>query len=91
MYFVCLCMCRYVLKPQREGGGNNLYDEGMVQRLQQGGDLAAFILMERIKPKSHKAHLVRGGKVTLADTLRYPHAQTPTHTATHECTHARSF
>ena len=41
----------YVLKPQREGGGNNLYGEELRARLQQGGPgLAAFVLMQRIKP-----------------------------------------
>lgn len=26
---------RYVLKPQREGGGNNLYEEELAAKLQQ--------------------------------------------------------
>jgi hypothetical protein len=45
------CPEDYVLKPQREGGGNNLYGEELRARLAEGGDgLAAFVLMQRIKP-----------------------------------------
>ncbi|XP_078482786.1 glutathione synthetase-like [Ciona intestinalis] len=43
----------FVLKPQREGGGNNLYDSEMVDRLTEiGGDerRCAYILMEKIRP-----------------------------------------
>lgn len=41
----------YVLKPQREGGGNNLYDKEMVQMLSTATDeeLEAYILMDIIK------------------------------------------
>jgi hypothetical protein len=40
----------YVLKPQREGGGNNLYGDQIVERLKQRKGLAAYILMQRIRP-----------------------------------------
>jgi len=40
----------FVLKPQREGGGNNLYGEQLQQRLGQRTGLAAYILMQRIRP-----------------------------------------
>jgi glutathione synthase len=58
---------RYVLKPQREGGGNNLYGQDLVQRLQQGlaadggRGLAAFILMQRIVPPPQRGVFVRAG------------------------------
>eukprot|EP01025_Chloroclados_australasicus_P024680 TRINITY_DN24749_c0_g3_i1.p1 TRINITY_DN24749_c0_g3~~TRINITY_DN24749_c0_g3_i1.p1 ORF type:complete len:521 (-),score=63.68 TRINITY_DN24749_c0_g3_i1:218-1612(-) len=53
----------FVLKPQREGGGNNLYDEDLRQRLSNGGNqLAACILMQRIKPPKQQATLVRRGE-----------------------------
>jgi hypothetical protein len=58
---------RYVLKPQREGGGNNLYGQNLVEMLQQGlaaggGEgLAAFILMQRIVPPPQRSVFVRGG------------------------------
>ncbi|KAL6623314.1 hypothetical protein ACP70R_033193 [Stipagrostis hirtigluma subsp. patula] len=56
----------FVLKPQREGGGNNIYGldlRGTLIKLQkEGGDaLAAYILMQRIFPKAFLAYLVRGG------------------------------
>lgn len=40
----------YVLKPQREGGGNNLYGEQLLEKLRSRQGLAAFILMQRIRP-----------------------------------------
>jgi glutathione synthase len=58
---------RYVLKPQREGGGNNLYGSDLSAALQQGleagGDsLAAYILMQRIEPPPQRSVFVRGGE-----------------------------
>lgn len=41
---------RFVLKPQREGGGNNLYGEALKAKLQEGQGLAAYILMQRLFP-----------------------------------------
>ena len=40
----------FVLKPQREGGGNNLYGEAAQQKLQAKKGLSAYILMQRIRP-----------------------------------------
>ncbi|XP_072976369.1 glutathione synthetase, chloroplastic [Typha angustifolia] len=56
----------FVLKPQREGGGNNIYGDNvreMLTRLQKEGgeELAAYILMQRIFPASSLAYLVREG------------------------------
>jgi glutathione synthetase len=56
----------FVLKPQREGGGNNIYGldlrETLTRLQKEGGDaLAAYILMQRIFPKASLAYLVRGG------------------------------
>ncbi|MCP4755301.1 MAG: glutathione synthase [Proteobacteria bacterium] len=53
----------YVLKPQREGGGNNLYDSEMVERLQSldGDQRQAYILMERIQSPAHASLLVVEG------------------------------
>jgi len=41
---------KYVLKPQREGGGNNLYEDEMVEQLKRfsAEERNAYILMERI-------------------------------------------
>lgn len=57
---------RFVLKPQREGGGNNLYGEELVKTLQEGLEaggkgLAAYILMQRIVPPPQRTVFVRNG------------------------------
>jgi len=51
----------YVLKPQREGGGNNLYGEEMRQALTSLDERAksAYILMSRIHPEALDHVLVR--------------------------------
>jgi len=68
---------RYVLKPQREGGGynyygNNLADklkenctiiEGEEKELQLNQALSEFILMERLFPPQQRAILLRNGQV----------------------------
>jgi glutathione synthase len=53
----------YVLKPQREGGGNNLYGEEMARALGRMGaaERASYILMERITPPTHALPLMRDG------------------------------
>ncbi|GJN05011.1 hypothetical protein PR202_ga22604 [Eleusine coracana subsp. coracana] len=56
----------FVLKPQREGGGNNIYGHDLRETLvklqkEQGESLAAYILMQRIFPKASLTPLVRGG------------------------------
>ncbi|KAG9457460.1 hypothetical protein H6P81_001968 [Aristolochia fimbriata] len=56
----------FVLKPQREGGGNNIYGDNVrdtLLKLQQEGaeGLAAYILMQRIFPKTSHAFMVRDG------------------------------
>jgi len=55
----------FVLKPQREGGGNNLYDQELVDALSSMSfeDRRAFILMQKIMPPSTAGKLVRGGKI----------------------------
>ena len=44
----------YVLKPQREGGGNNLYGQQLKDRLGRREGLSAYILMQRIRPPIHQ-------------------------------------
>nr|XP_006048148.2 glutathione synthetase isoform X1 [Bubalus bubalis] len=54
----------FVLKPQREGGGNNLYGEEMVQaleRLKDSEERASYILMEKIEPEPFRNCLLRPG------------------------------
>ncbi|CCE64468.1 hypothetical protein TPHA_0H02650 [Tetrapisispora phaffii CBS 4417] len=55
----------YVLKPQREGGGNNIYKEDIPVFLQKldKNDWNAYILMELIQPEPTTQNvLVRGGE-----------------------------
>ncbi|XP_074148573.1 glutathione synthetase isoform X3 [Sminthopsis crassicaudata] len=55
---------RFVLKPQREGGGNNLYGEEMAQTLEQlkaSEERASYILMEKIEPEPFWNCLLQAG------------------------------
>lgn len=67
---------RYVLKPQREGGGYNFYGmqlaeklrnnctiSGAVPSIQLSPALSEFILMERLFPPQQRAVLLRNGRV----------------------------
>nr|XP_018903512.1 PREDICTED: glutathione synthetase-like [Bemisia tabaci] len=56
---------KFVLKPQREGGGNNVYGENIrkvLQDMQHSEERKAWILMERIFPPVQKNVLVRPGE-----------------------------
>lgn len=56
---------KYVLKPQREGGGNNIYNEGISKWLNSMKDLkerTAWILMDRIYPPLQKNYLIRAAE-----------------------------
>jgi len=72
----------YVLKPQREGGGYNYYNEKLEQKLRDNvqikddkeiklnKELGEFILMERLFPPQQAAILLRSGKVEgMGDTI----------------------
>lgn len=56
----------FVLKPQREGGGNNLYGEELVTQLQQmtPTQRAGYILMSLIKPPLYRNCILRGGRIS---------------------------
>ncbi|KAK5583577.1 hypothetical protein RB653_005174 [Dictyostelium firmibasis] len=51
----------YVMKPQREGGGNNIYNDQVAVSLKSMSpdDLSSYILMDKIMSKSFKTHVVR--------------------------------
>ncbi|KYF43325.1 eukaryotic glutathione synthase, atp binding domain-containing protein [Toxoplasma gondii ARI] len=51
----------FLLKPQREGGGNNLHGEEMQQLLRSGSEenLRHFVLMKKMQPPSVTAIFVR--------------------------------
>ncbi|XP_057851930.1 glutathione synthetase, chloroplastic [Cryptomeria japonica] len=64
----------FVLKPQREGGGNNIYGKDVKEKLLElekyGGDgHAAYILMQRIFPPIHTSYLVRDGYCQQTQTV----------------------
>uniref|UniRef100_A0A1L8E4X9 Glutathione synthetase n=1 Tax=Nyssomyia neivai TaxID=330878 RepID=A0A1L8E4X9_9DIPT len=54
---------RYVLKPQREGGGNNIYGQDIPDALKKmtTTERSAWILMERIFPPISKGYIIRPG------------------------------
>jgi glutathione synthase len=56
---------QYVLKPQREGGGNNLYNGELVEALNTMSypERGAYILMQKIVPPPTRGQLVRGGSI----------------------------
>lgn len=61
--FVCI-ISRFVLKPQREGGGNNIYGSKIRDALMNMGktpERAAWILMERITPPLSEGYIIRPG------------------------------
>ncbi|XP_065334799.1 glutathione synthetase-like isoform X2 [Cloeon dipterum] len=54
----------FVLKPQREGGGNNVYGDQVrtaVEAMKDSEERSAWILMERISPPMQLNYLVRPG------------------------------
>ena len=61
----------YVIKPQREGGGNNLYGADVKHALETMTDteLAGHIMMQRIFPKKRAAVLVRAGTAVSGGTV----------------------
>ncbi|XP_078043592.1 glutathione synthetase [Augochlora pura] len=53
---------KYVLKPQREGGGNNIYNENITSKLESmksSEERTAWILMDRFYPPIQKNYIVR--------------------------------
>ncbi|KAJ8302702.1 hypothetical protein KUTeg_019098 [Tegillarca granosa] len=63
----------FVLKPQREGGGNNIYGEDIKDFLvkhQNSEERLGYILMERIYPWPQKNHLLKVGEdIRLCDIV----------------------
>ncbi|MBN3273634.1 GSHB synthetase, partial [Polyodon spathula] len=64
---------RFVLKPQREGGGNNIYGEDMckvLHNVKESSERTAYILMDKIRPQPVKNVLLRkGSPLTLSTCL----------------------
>lgn len=62
---------KYVLKPQREGGGHNYYGADVAMKLKELSieERGAFILMERILPKTQASVMTRAGRSTVSPAL----------------------
>lgn len=61
----------FVLKPQREGGGNNIYKEdipGFLKTLDEK-NWEAYILMELINPPVHKNTIIRNNDIFTNDII----------------------
>lgn len=63
---------RFVLKPQREGGGNNVYGaevREVILKMKDDKERTAWILMERIIPPIIKGYIVKPDTVTALTDL----------------------
>eukprot|EP00747_Dinoflagellata_sp_TGD_P193277 gnl/TRDRNA2_/TRDRNA2_59233_c0_seq1.p1 gnl/TRDRNA2_/TRDRNA2_59233_c0~~gnl/TRDRNA2_/TRDRNA2_59233_c0_seq1.p1 ORF type:complete len:154 (-),score=18.70 gnl/TRDRNA2_/TRDRNA2_59233_c0_seq1:367-783(-) len=61
----------YVLKPQREGGGNNWYGRDLAIKLKESSlqDRGAYILMRRIESRSQEAAMLIRGELVVGPTI----------------------
>lgn len=61
----------FVLKPQREGGGNNVYKEDIPKHLKtlDESEWGAYILMELIHPPTHKSNILKDGQIYREDIV----------------------
>ncbi|XP_061636849.1 glutathione synthetase-like isoform X2 [Phyllopteryx taeniolatus] len=56
---------RFVLKPQREGGGNNIYGQEICEllgKVKNSAKRMAYILMDKVQPVPTQNYLLRRGK-----------------------------
>lgn len=62
---------QYVMKPQREGGGNLLANEEMVKALKTmtPEERSDYILMERIEPEAHQTILFRDSQFVITPCI----------------------
>ena len=66
----------YVLKPQKEGGGNNFYDKELKTKLilakkslSEDDALRTYLVMERINPPMIPAVMMRNGETKVVNSL----------------------
>ncbi|XP_069507915.1 glutathione synthetase [Ambystoma mexicanum] len=55
---------RFVLKPQREGGGNNFYGEeikDVLENIKDPSERTSYILMDKIRPQPFRNYLLKAG------------------------------
>eukprot|EP01036_Dinobryon_divergens_P026092 gene26092-34700_t len=63
---------KWVLKPQREGGGNNLYGTELSAFLRENKDsptLGGYVLMERIFPSLQNTAFLRNGEIEIHPSI----------------------
>ena len=62
------------MKPQREGGGNNIYGDDIkpfLEKIKDSDERNAYILMDRIQPPVTTNYMVRPGKEPMmVDVIR---------------------
>ncbi len=60
-----------VLKPQREGGGNNVYGHDLAKKIKKmdKADYTSWVLMEKIHAPVHQGRLVQQQKITAKQPL----------------------
>lgn len=60
---------KYVLKPQKEGGGNNYFKEELKQILIKNEDLDQYLLMEMIDAPVLKTYMLRKGELKYVNSI----------------------
>lgn len=63
---------KFVLKPQREGGGNNIYNEDIkihLNDMKNKKERAGWILMDRIYPPLQRNYLIRAEETLTENDL----------------------
>ena len=53
----------YVLKPERDGGGNNLFGKELQEKLCSGEPTSQYLLMKRISPPEVDVPMLRNGRM----------------------------
>lgn len=59
---------RYVLKPQKEGGGNNIFGEEISEKL-LAENYEQFLLMRWIDAPVMKTYMLRKGELAYVDSI----------------------
>jgi glutathione synthase len=54
----------YIIKPQKEGGGNNYSGKDILDVLQKEEILQTSIIMGKVSPPENDAYILRDGKLT---------------------------
>lgn len=62
---------KFVLKPQREGGGNNIYNDDIrtcLNSMKNKKERTAWILMDRIYPPLQSNYLIRAAQEPISES-----------------------